>query len=379
MADQQDIIVAPLALDEASIAHALGRKRETLEQEIATFRVLKEKELSEYEEELKKGTRLWQSSNGLSEKVEVVKKEQSDIETVAHLVKDEYRAQSSTGKVEAGDTLAAKESGTELKGPEHDLPSQLEKKDPDQSVRQDLSEVTPSEHEEFQGLFHPAYFPLLSSQRPHSSSSASNGENGPPEAPPNQFVAQQNIAPAPTTIPLSSSATLPFRFASPHQSRPLSASVPRRTSLHNRRSSSLSNSSIQSLRSSLRDPRTPRSPKHVLFSIDNTVVSPSASPVFVRKGSMIGSVEGGRQQPTFISGLRDWPDSGKEMGRGALDVKGTGTVESTVRLGVGSGEDFEYSGRYDDALFTFDEDMALDGEGEDHGDKVTFKRGVRSQ
>lgn len=64
--------------------------------------------------------------------------------------------------------------------------------------------------------------------------------------------------------------------------RPLSSSVPPERALDHRRSSSRSDASIDGLRSSLRNSREPRSPKRVQFSIDDTVVSPSTSPVASR-------------------------------------------------------------------------------------------------
>lgn len=61
--------------------------------------------------------------------------------------------------------------------------------------------------------------------------------------------------------------------------RPLSSSVPPEGALDHRRSSSRSDANIDRRRSSLRNSREPRSPKRVQFSIDDTVVSPSTSPV----------------------------------------------------------------------------------------------------
>ena len=91
-----------------------------------------------------------------------------------------------------------------------------------------------------------------------------------------------------TTLSLSSSATFPSDHVrssgSPPSVRPLSASVPKKPS-HHRSLSSRSDISITSLRSSLRDPKQPRSPKRVLFSLDNGVVSPSTSPIAKRTQS----------------------------------------------------------------------------------------------
>jgi len=69
--------------------------------------------------------------------------------------------------------------------------------------------------------------------------------------------------------------------------RPLSSSVPPEHALDQRRSSSRSDASIDGLRSSLRSSREPRSPKRVQFSIDDTVVSPSTSPIATRNDESV--------------------------------------------------------------------------------------------
>ncbi|KAL8996195.1 MAG: hypothetical protein Q9188_006621 [Gyalolechia gomerana] len=69
----------------------------------------------------------------------------------------------------------------------------------------------------------------------------------------------------------------------PTSPRHLSSNDPRKMSMSARRSSSRSDTSVSSLRSSIRDPKQTRSPKRVLFSIDNVVVSPSTSPTLQRK------------------------------------------------------------------------------------------------
>ena len=83
---------------------------------------------------------------------------------------------------------------------------------------------------------------------------------------------------AETVHPLMTSPPLP-------PARPLSSSVPPEKPLHHRSDSSRSDASIASLRSSLRDPKQTRSPKRVLFSIDDTLVSPSTSPIAQRSKS----------------------------------------------------------------------------------------------
>lgn len=66
--------------------------------------------------------------------------------------------------------------------------------------------------------------------------------------------------------------------------RPLSSSVPAEHAHDQRRLSSKSDGSIDGLRSSLKNSKEPKSPKRVQFSIDDTVVSPSTSPIAKRVG-----------------------------------------------------------------------------------------------
>ena len=70
-------------------------------------------------------------------------------------------------------------------------------------------------------------------------------------------------------------------------------------------------------KSSMRQPaspdQTPKERKHVLFSIDNVVISPSSSPVSTRtKG--VGDVQASRKAPIPFSGLKDWPSQAQNNG-----------------------------------------------------------------
>ncbi|KAL8749710.1 MAG: hypothetical protein Q9184_006700, partial [Pyrenodesmia sp. 2 TL-2023] len=159
---------------------------------------------------------------------------------------------------------------------------------------------------EFQGLFTPTYLPLLSGRHrdvvngPVSEGSvkddtvkkpttaltqdaveSTNHSTKPPRsnvADSRRKVMQSSATTKPSaTAPMSGSA--PLTMADPHH---LSSSDPRKISMSERRSSSRSDTSVSSLRSSLRDPKQPRSPKRVLFSIDDVVVSPTTSPAIQR-------------------------------------------------------------------------------------------------
>ena len=231
---------------------------------------------------------------------------------------------------------------------------------------------------EFKGLFTPSYLPLLTTQG--ISSSLGNGERRQYSENNKQSASgsQQN------TASLSSSAALPGPHVgfSPSTSptRPLSSSVPKQPA-HHRRTSSRSDISLTSLRSSLRDPKQPRSPKRVLFSLDNIVVSPSTSPVSQRSkigedtvhstilnvprplgsfgpvaiedpgGNPLDTLQDSKVQPagTLTS---EGTNFGNTAGASA-SINSVGTVEASPIIG---GDDFETIDA-DEELFTFDEDM----------------------
>ncbi|MCJ1377718.1 hypothetical protein MMC17_000814 [Xylographa soralifera] len=232
---------------------------------------------------------------------------------------------------------------------------------------------------EFQGLFTPTYMPLLDNAR------QSNGKNaGRPKSPPLHSLADLASGRRELSVTLSSSATLPATtynpFHSPTIPSKLSNSAPRPRLLEQRRSSSRSDISITSLRSSLRQPKSPRSPKHVLFAIDNTVLSPSTSPAVYRTV---------QHPPIPFSGLVDMPKSAMKPSDGAT-AQMNGTMQSngdagpvldpatkanigpsssltrsyqqllepTVSTPEKDSEDFEDIGQ-DDVLFSFDEDVDL--------------------
>ena len=144
---------------------------------------------------------------------------------------------------------------------------------------------------EFQGLFTPNFLPLLDGNSSKDTALRSGqGLNGKGSAMstlgiedvlPGSGDRQINRGFSSSASSASFSDTHHPPSLSPPPVRPLSASVPRQPS-HQRRSSSRSDTSATSLRSSLRDPQQPRSPKRVLFSIGDKVVSPSTSPLMQR-------------------------------------------------------------------------------------------------
>ena len=217
-------------------SEALLQKRQALEREIAAFKAEKEEEYMRFEEELN-----------------------NTVDT-PHVASEASRASSG----EAATTE-----------PSLDLLDQIETELPiDTAIPQLQAVWKVNDDEELQRVFGPSFLPLLEKVPDES--------DRPPAA--NQGLHRVDTSSPVHEAPYSQSATLPatrFLPASPSQTatRPISASAPKEAPSHRRRSSTRSDISVSSLRSSMRDPQQPRSPKRVLFSIDNVVVSPSSSPL----------------------------------------------------------------------------------------------------
>lgn len=264
-----------------------------------------------------------------------------------------------------------------------DNDQQVELKDGGRSMLEKVVDLRNREVE-FQGLFTPSYLPLLDS--------STHGQEITSRKPPLTISVKPDMLTTPmhdSKPVLSSSATLAtstIGSMSPPATRQFSASVPKEGSLEHRRSSSRSDTSSASLRSSLRDPKQPRSPKRVLFSIDDVVVAPSTSPAFRRTKSsrklrsfVVSNVSQGfentaagtHRDDTYSreQGIRTYfdplnnnnnppqigPVEGREYTSGpshtSLDIITSSSPPTT-------GDDFERV-NYDDDLFTFDEDMGL--------------------
>ena len=171
--------------------------------------------------------------------------------------------------------------------------------------------------------------------------------------------------------------------------RPLSSSVPPEKPRHHRSDSSRSDASIASLRSSLRDPKQPRSPKRVLFSIDDTLVSPSTSPIAQRSKSetpakpadstdstsKFENYEVVRNQNGIGPATNRFESNG--VNSSSSSASASGWTASLLTFGraaelnlskaspsVSGVEDFEHL--ESDDLFTFDEDMEGTGKNKSH-------------
>ncbi|MCJ1390089.1 hypothetical protein MMC18_002947 [Xylographa bjoerkii] len=368
--------VLPMGLlpEEPHVLEALREKRKLLNREVAEFKALKDEEYQRFELSIQAVGRIHGSEQTTTE-------DDTPNPPQSHEMEDLQR--SGMGSRRRSDEKFPAGSMQERLRTENEAEiKRVDNNDegPGQNGTLPLTSETLS-HEreiEFQGLFTPTYLPLLDNAR------QSNGKkSGMPPSPPLNSLAVLTSGRRELLTTLSSSATLPATTYNPLHSPPtpskLSNSAPRPRLLEQRRSSSKSDISITSLRSSLRQPKSPRSPKHVLFSIDNTVLSPSTSPVVHRAV---------QHPPIPFSGLMDMPKSATKSADVPVQVNGTvqsnGDIAPISDPGIKSNmsssssmirsyhqlleptvltpkedlEDFEDVGQ-DDVLFSFDEDVDL--------------------
>lgn len=314
----------------------LAHKREALEQEIAEYRAAKEEEYRQYELELQ------QQKENLSEEAIPVK-----------------------GFVNRTELLGNKRGSENGVGRSGDAESRC-----------------PHEREiEFHGIFTPNYLPLLEisriiegvedtalpASRLHESSISLNQKRPLPPA----TLSVSDITPAATD-------NAPGSIREP-QSRSDSLSPPR--ALPGSRSSPRADTPPTHRRSSLRQPKSPRSSKHVLFAIDNTVLSPSTSPAVQRSDNappaplseLPNNVESTRERKT-MGGSHGENCTAQKSGAlvAVIDknpirqphVLSPKTIKSYIDLVAPlvsspslGGDEFERVQRDDDALFSFDEDV----------------------
>ena len=207
---------------------------------------------------------------------------------------------------------------------------------------------------------------------------------------------------------LSSSVTIhpPLLYpwaSSPVETQPVSSSAPEHSpqKSHHRSDSSNSILSVSSLRSSMKDPKTPKSPKRVLFSIEDGVVSPSTSPTLQRKPHDPGGGDAMESMLTFAKRGKEKKKKTRrrergdgERGRrgredldalGISETSGDGDVQQlggvwTKAIPIMPGkaphtnglsklvedEAFEKISKLDDdELFAFDEDLGTDSISQD--------------
>ncbi|KAL9638508.1 MAG: hypothetical protein Q9164_001515 [Protoblastenia rupestris] len=278
------------------IVEALGAKRRQLDKEIEDFKAQKEREYNEYEQRLRK-EELNEDRGELSQLGEEDEAESSGHKKRAPSPKDrgteDNYMNGNSIRRDSKNPRTARQAPTDAFGGSPGPP------------------ITHERHEgkrEKEGVFTPEFLPLIDSQ---SKGHVQKSQESPSPPRPSEGSSRPIIS------NLSSSATdrppspLPsfLKLSVPHAQ--LSSSAPPyedASHIHHRSDSAASNISVASLRSSMKDPRQQKSPKRVLFSLGDDVVSPSTSPIMARKPMIGGIVEGrGRDFETVF----EWGKKGK--------------------------------------------------------------------
>lgn len=259
---------------EHQITEALERKRRQLDQEIADFKAGREHEYRDFERQLRDESRV----NGLQDALQSQRKrgrsrqKNAAAEASSTQKEDAHRMRRETdvGKISTLSPSLNVENQVATVPSNRSLASS--EGPPDRPIG-----ALHEQEKEFQGLFTPSYLAFVGGT-PAGEGSRFKRLLQPPSLDSGDVsAARQN-----TSALLSSSAEVVHPPMASPSLRPLSSSVPQEKPSHHRSDSSRSDASIASLRSSLRDPKQPRSPKRVLFSIDDTLVSPSTSPIAQR-------------------------------------------------------------------------------------------------
>ncbi|KAL8732087.1 MAG: hypothetical protein Q9166_003041 [cf. Caloplaca sp. 2 TL-2023] len=387
--------------EEAQLAEALNLRRRQIDREIEEFKADKEKEFRKFEKRLRSEKRDSERQKILQCEREVEKanqKRRGSRDPLALLPANSLNGTRDGDVGQEGTRSNGVRFANALEIPLDDDTGQPEKEG-DQSTKVGTSQDQQPSHErelEFQGLFTPTYLPLLGGyhqdQEAHilHTISSRSGDLSPSDKP------ALSSAPAGSHLhaPISGSAP-----STPALLCDLSSSDPRKISMSERRSSSRSDTSVSSRRSSIRDRKQPRSPKRVLFSIDNVVVSPSTSPTLQRKAnasrkngnsdrSVVVPSDPITPKDEVIEGYkspvhrRDYPSLQRQPGKPSLTNVPTtnGLVNGGSRplhpaaqiasLSPSMGGDgFEHiRGDDDDDLFAFDEDVTYRKKHEDHDD-----------
>ena len=363
---------------EYSITEVLERKRRQLDQEIAQFKAEKERDYRVFERRLRDKSKEGRVQD--TPQIQCKRGRAKEKKTAAKHGSIQKQEANNVHQVSDGEFVDG--------GPDADAEDQYTTapsiSSPEGSPRPSprFTKALHEREKEFQGVFTPSYLPLVE------------------DTPTNQGRRSKELLPKPCLKPeelsaarfngnaiLSSSAeTVHPPMTSPPLSpaRPLSSSVPPEKPSHHRSDSSRSDNSVASLRSSLRDPKQPRSPKRVLFSIDDTLVSPSTSPIAQRSTSAapkkpadsVGAMGGfekfeivrkqnGSGPAVNNSGSNGvaFSLSGAQANRWTANLLTFGrTAESIISKASPSAsgaDDFEHLDS--DDLFTFDEEMGQAG------------------
>ena len=365
-------------------AEVLEQKRRELELEILAFRNKKEDEYRDFQRQYIREVTISRGADPDMKKHDTHSAEQKLL----------HRGSSNLNRIEAGalkDSEHTRKTGVSngetpkspaIQGNNINLLNQ------EKGHRRPLNKAQLHERElEFQGLFTPNFLPLLDGNGSKDTTLRSGqGQIGKGSALSSLGIEDvlQGSGDGQISRGFPSSASFSDTHHPPSLSpppvRPLSASVPRQLT-HQRRSSSKSDTSVTSLRSSLRDPQQPRSPKRVLFSIGDKVVSPSTSPLMQRANANSSGVPpqlvnapptagrvvlGPAPSQSHAWDMFPWSRTPSSV----ASVYGTASAASKVttsptRSGAAShaipltnGDEFERIDN-DDELFAFDEDVTI--------------------
>lgn len=364
---------------EHQITEALDRKRRQLDQEIAEFKAEKEHEYRDFERQMKGKSRENDVQDALQNQRKRGRSEQ--INTVAG-AGCAQRVEATHVQRESDDrTIGQKDLGQEME----DLKDTIRSKTNPGSSPDPPDQPNEALHEQervFQGIFPPSYFPSVGDTLADEGNRSMDLLHNPPFNSRDLSAARYNNS---AMLSLSAETVHPSMTSPPlPPARPLSSSVPPEKPSHHRRDSSRSDTSIASLRSSLRDPKQPRSPKRVLFSIDDTVVSPSTSPIAQRLQSSaqikptnsVDNIGGFEKFEVVRNHNRNGPAVNRSRNNDAnlsssiatanawtasLSTFGRATESNLSKPSpsASGADDFEYLGS--DDLFTFDEHMGWAG------------------
>ncbi|KAI4252970.1 MAG: hypothetical protein L6R35_007572, partial [Caloplaca aegaea] len=249
--------------EEAQLAEALELRRKQIDREIAEYTADKEKEFRKFEKRLRSEKRDTERQKILQCEREV---EKASSKKRGSKVQRSAQAEAGASQGKTADVVFKdmKTNGVRFAGAT-EIPQEINAGMKRRKARDGAAGEGPSAHErevEFQGLFTPIYLPLLGGRRKNT---AEEGEEAnevdtshrdSTRLPVTAAKSVEKPATFNTTAPISGSAPL-IRTHSHH----LSSSDPRNISMSKRPSSSRSDTSISSRRSSLRDPKQPRSPK----------------------------------------------------------------------------------------------------------------------
>ena len=325
--------------NEHQITEALERKRRQLDQEIAEYKAEKEHDYRVFERKLrdKSDESIFQDVPQSERKRGRSKPKTTAAEAKFRQKEEAYHAQQELGGEKTGQKGISADT-EDVSATIRSTSSPRASPAPPEQFAEALHE----REKQFQGVFTPCYLPLVE-DAPANQDSRSKELLRPP------FFSSEDISAArhssSAMLSLSAETVHPPMTSPPlRPARPLSSSVPPEQPSHHRSDSSRSDNSIASLRSSLRDPKQPRSPKRVLFSIDDTLVSPSTSPIAQRSKSATFTKPA--DSVDVIGGFEKFEVVRNQNGNGP-------TANRSESNGIGSSSSASQANRWAASLLTF--------------------------